>query len=444
MNKRKLLILGSDYGTVDMIHEAHKMGLYVIVSDTMSTSPSKELADEAWMISTTDIDALEQKCKEENIGGIGFGASDFNVGNARILCKRLGLPIYCEDDYAWKISRDKSEFKKLCIELEVPVADDYILTDELNDQDLEKIKYPVVVKPVDKSGNRGMSYCNNKEELIEAYKYARSISDNPRIVVERQLHGPEYYVNYIIADGEIRLLYYTIEHQPEGQLANLYSIINTTSGNLPLWLEEMNEKVKNVFAKANCKNGIAWVESILDSDGHFYLLEMGYRYGGEMIYRPYELVNGFSSIKFMVQLCMGEKLTGKDLPKSLDEGLYQNACAYYMFTLRDGIIGSIKGLDEIESIPNVFPDFPKRVGNAVRKLAALGIFRIYANNLDEMIDTLKKINSIIEIKDENGENLIIKFEDYNKIINEFKLGLSQFHIDRTELHSILANKQSHP
>ena len=114
----KVLVLGSDFVTAEVVKEAKKMGIYVIVSDLMETSPAKELADEAWMISTTDIDALEQKCRETGVTAVMFGASDFNITNARILCKRLELPIYCDDDNAWRAARDKSYFKEICRQVE--------------------------------------------------------------------------------------------------------------------------------------------------------------------------------------------------------------------------------------------------------------------------------------------------------------------------------------
>ena len=58
---KKLLILGSDFGTISVVREAHKMGIYVIVADLMETSPTKELADEAWLLSSTDTETLVQK-----------------------------------------------------------------------------------------------------------------------------------------------------------------------------------------------------------------------------------------------------------------------------------------------------------------------------------------------------------------------------------------------
>ena len=90
---KKILVLGSDYGTIDLVREAHRMGLYVIVADLMETSPTKEEADEKWLISTTDISTLERQCRESKVCGVVTGASDFNTSCSRSLCERLGLPV---------------------------------------------------------------------------------------------------------------------------------------------------------------------------------------------------------------------------------------------------------------------------------------------------------------------------------------------------------------
>ena len=265
MKQEKLLILGSDYGSLELVKRAQKRGIYVIASDTMEESPTKKAADEFWMISTTDTDALEKKCREENITAVLTGASDFNINCSRKLCKRLGLPVYCESDKAWEVATNKRVFKDLCKEIGAPIAEDYQLDENLNKNDLEKIKYPVVVKPVDKSGNRGMSYCSNQDDLIVAYRYAREVSDNSTIIVERELHGPEYAVNYVMADGEIRLHFFSSEHNEPGELENLYSVITTTSEHLKQYIEEVNDKVIQVLKEAGCRDGVAWVETILDT-----------------------------------------------------------------------------------------------------------------------------------------------------------------------------------
>ncbi len=424
--QKKLLILGSDYGTIDIVREAHKMGLYVIVADLMETSPTKEAADEAWLVSTTDTNLLEEKCKSNGVNGVITGASDFNIRQSRILCKRLGFPVYCESDNAWEVSTNKRMFKDLCKAIGAPVAQDYMLTDKLKKEELEKVKYPVVVKPVDKSGNRGMSYCYNEKELIEAYKYARSVSDNSTIIVERELHGPEFAVNYVLADGKIHLLFFSSEHNQPGELDNLYSVIDTTSEHLKQYIEEINDKVIEVFKKAGCREGVAWVETIRDTDGHFYLLEMGYRLGGEVVNVPYEKVCNFNTIRFLIEIALGQKHTESDLPEKLETAKRGVAAAYMLFSKKDNIIKDIKGLDIIEKYPNVSLDIPKRVGGTVRYHATMGVIHIYGKDIEELCDTMRNVNENLSMTDENGEGMFIYFDDFDSLRKEYYKGLEEF------------------
>lgn len=425
--KEKLLILGSDFVTISVVKEAHKLGMYVIVSDLMETSPSKEEADESWLISTTDIDTLTEKCKENGVTAIMFGASDFNISNCRIICKRLGLPIYCDNDNTWLVARNKRIFKTICKKVGAPIATDYEFSDDQLETMVDRISYPVVVKPSDKSGNRGMSFCNNKEELREAYKVARSISDES-IIVERQLKGEEFNVHYVLADGEARLLYFSSTHHEPGYASNLYSFKTTTSCHLLQFLKEVNESVKKVFKEAGCKEGIVWVDVMRDVDGKFYLLEMGYRFGGVMTYRPYEKVRGFNTIRWMLDIARGVKHKVPDLPEELHQAYKGCAASYHLFTKHAGIAKVVEGLDLLEGKENdgIFVDFPKRAGSVVREKTTMGLIGLYGKDLNDLCKKLKFVNDSLNIRDESDEPLVIVYDDYNEIREEYKKGVKQF------------------
>ena len=427
MEKQKLLVLGSDYGTLRVVKEAHKMNLYVIVADLMNSSPTKDEADESWLISTTDIDTLEAKCRENNVTAVMFGASDFNITNARILCKRLNLPIYCESDYAWKVARDKGEFKKLCKNAGAPVALDYYLSDPPTKEELAAVKYPVVVKPVDKSGNRGMSYCANEAELILGLQHAREVSDG-EILVERRLSGLEFNVHYVLADGNALFLYLNSTHHQPGQKENLYSFKCTTAAHLKKYLEEANDAVIEVLRQAECKEGIAWVDCMLDEDGHFYLLELGYRFGGVMTYVPYERVTGFNTVRWMLECALGIKHKAQDLPLGLDS--FHQGCAgsYHLFTRRDGEVFNVEGLEDISEIPGVYIDMPKRAGNSVRYNACMGLIGIFGTDADDLCNKLAKINELLKITNKEGEDMVIQFDDYETLKREYTEGKREFSI----------------
>lgn len=425
----KLLILGSDYGTIDLVKVAKARGLYVIVTDLMTTSPTKKEADEVWMISTADINLLEQKCREENIGAVLTGASDFNIEKSRELCKRLEFPVYCASDKAWDVATNKRHFKDICKQVGAPIATDYYITDELSDAKLDEIKFPVVVKPVDLSGNRGMSYCINKNELRSAWKKARKFSNNPTIIVERQLHGPEYAVNYVMADGEIRLHFFSAEHHEIGELSNLYSVINTTSYHLKQYIEEVNDKVIDVFKEAGCRDGVAWVETILDDDGHFYLLEMGYRYGGEVVNSAYRHICGFDSINWMVEIACGVKHTVNDLPEPLTECYREIGTSYLLFAQRDDIIGTIEGLDDVAKLPGVTLDIPKREGSSVHYHATMGVVHIISKDIEELCNTIETINKTLKIKNKNEQGMFIYYTNLDELKEEYYNGLKEFGLE---------------
>lgn len=423
---KKLLILGSDYATIDIVKAAHELGVYVITADLMESSPTKQASDEAWLISTTEIDLLAQKCIEEQVDGVLTGASDFNITQSRKLCKRLNFPLYCESDEAWNVATNKRAFKDLCKKVGAPVAEDYILSDALSEEEIAQVRFPVVVKPVDKSGNNGMSYCHNREELIDAYRYARSVSANATIIVERELRGPEFAVNYVLADGEIQLYFFSSEHNEPGELENLYSLITTTSCHLKQYLSEVNDKVIEVFTQAGCRDGVAWVETILDKDGRFYLLEMGYRFGGEVVNVPYKYVSGFDSMKFMVEYALGVKHTAESLPARQEIPQKKCAATYLLFATHDGVICSLEGLKDVESLENVLIDMPKRKGEKVRYHSTMGCIHIFADDMSGVCQTLQTINSKLCVRDENGKDMFIYFTDYESVVEEYEAGLQEF------------------
>ena len=305
------------------------------------------------------------------------------------------------------------------------------MTDALTEEELSSVVFPVVVKPVDKSGNRGMSYCDNRNELVEAYREARSISDCERIIVERRLKGTEFNVNYTCADGEVNLTCFCILHHEPGQLSNLYSFELSSSLYLKQWLEEVNDNLIAAFKKAGCKEGIVWVDAIRDEqDGKFYLLEMGYRFPGAMVNVPYEKVYGFSSIKWMLECALGVKHTADDLPRPLDQALNECAGSLHLFTNHAGKIGKIIGLEEVMNLPGVSVDMPKREGGEVRAYACMGLLGFYAKDCDEMCNSLRKVNELLRIEDVDGKNLIIQYDDYETLKRNFNGGISDFNSEK--------------
>lgn len=420
----KVLMLGSDYGSCEIIKELHNRGFWVIVADYYETTSAKKIADESWLVSTNDYDTLEKKCRDNSVVAVITGASDFNGGNLRVLCKRLGLPVYCQNDSAWQAATNKYVFKQLCKSVGAPVAEDYDVEEYLQDKANYNIVYPVVIKPVDMSANRGMSYCYNEAEVECAIGKARSFSQNPHLIMERKLEGPEFAVNYIVADGEPRLFFFSSEHHQPGELANLYSIITTTNYHLNQYISEVNDKVIEVFKKAKLTNGVAWVECMLDKDSHFYLLEMGYRFGGEVVNIPYKDISGFDSINWMIDCELGIEHKVTELPA--EKYNYKGcATAYMLFATHSGVVSEINGIDKISKLDGVKIDITKEVGKSVKQYMTLGVIRISSESCEALCNKLQIINSNLKIKDQDGKNLLLQFDNYRELLDEYDMGVKE-------------------
>ncbi len=126
---KKILVLGDNGETCEILERAKKRNVYTIATDynALEYSSAKRISDEYWMISTGDLDALEAKCLEENVDAVISGASDFNIKMSILLAERLGLPCYCNET-TWDAVTDKIIFKRIAREAGVSVPADYIVT----------------------------------------------------------------------------------------------------------------------------------------------------------------------------------------------------------------------------------------------------------------------------------------------------------------------------
>lgn len=422
----KLLMLGTSLGSEDIIKYAKSQGVYTIVTDYLlpERSRAKLISDEYWMINTGEIDALEAKCRAEGVTAVMCGVSEFNLEMTMELCKRLGLQCYCTPE-AWHYSRDKADFKKLCRVVGAPVAEDYFLSDSLTDDELDRVKFPVVVKPVDLSGNRGITYCYNKQELIDAYRYARSVSKNPKIVVERMLKGREWYGYYALAEGTIHQIGLVEMIAQPGYLKNLYSLSTTVTDNVDKFMKEINPSIEDVLHAVGCKEGVAWVQVMLDEDGHFYIIEMGYRLTGDRPEAAFPDLNGFDAIKWLTDYARGIKHSASELPPIQKHSYKKCCCGYSLWTHKSGTISAMNGFEDICNIPGVKFYTVHYVGETFPERRPLGVVGINADTIDEFCEKIEKINSTISILDENNEDVIIRYTDLDSLRKVYYHGISQ-------------------
>ena len=418
-------MLGTSYGTNLMLDYAKSKGVWTIVTDYLEPeySPGKLVSDEYWMINTGDLDALEEKCREEGVSAVVCGISEFNLEMCMALCARLGLPCYCTPE-AWHYSRDKVDYKKLATAVGAPLADDDVLSDPPTREELDQIKYPVVVKPVDLSCNRGISYVHDEKELLEACDYARSMSKSRKLVIERMLHGEEWYGTYALADGKVSLLGLCAMYAEPGYPKFCYSITSTLSNHVEDFCREINPHIERVLQEVGCREGYAWTQAMLDEDGHFYIIEMGYRLDGDMMYVPIKDLLGFDTVAWIVDYALGEKNDPKLLPPSQEKAFKRVATSYMLWTNElGGTIGAIEGLDEVKSWPGVTVDSLAAPGDPIRPYGPLGCILFICDDCEETLRMIQRVNDTVRITNTDGKNVLIYYTDFDYLRGVYREGL---------------------
>lgn len=413
---KKLLILGATPNEIPVIKRAQELGAYVIVTDynlNYAISPGKNVADECWDISWSDIDTLEKMCIKHRIDGVTAGFSEIRIDNLIQLCKRLGFPCYATEKQL-EITRDKIKFKKECRKYGVPTIREYKTLEEVN-------SFPVIVKPTDRAGSIGIGIANNKEELEKAYAVAMEKSFSKNVIIEEYItNATEMDVHYVICDGEIELLTTDDIIQASGNVADkkvIQSAWMHPSKYHNRFLMKENEKMKAMIRGMGIKNGTIFFSGFVDSKGDFCFFECGFRMWGVQEFQ-YDFLKG--NVNYL-DIYIYHALTGTTLgvEKNRDKNLELKGIEVNMY-VKGGVITTIKGLEKINSFRDCFVCIQDAyIGqecsfdNAILTKAALIGF---ANNNPEDLKTdVKNLYKEIRIEDAFGKNMLYDTIDVNKI-----------------------------
>ena len=406
---KRLLLLGTNVSTCDMVRYAQSQGIYVIVTDNLPAekSPAKQIADEIWMVSATDIDKLEQLA-QNNINGVLSGVSDFNIERALTLSERLGLPFYCTREQ-WNFSSNKKRFKELCRLHDIPVVEEFNLDGNFRPDDLVKIRYPVIIKPVDSTGWNGISICNNESELRYGYENAMSYSKRKEIIIEKFIEGDEISVNYTLKNGNMSLscMFDKYFNHDIGMLpiavANIYP-----SKYLDKYLDSLNSKVINFILNLGCLNGVLFLQGKVNKEG-FVFFEMGYRLAGSTSYKFISKLNKINNMEMLVNYSLTGNMSGYDL--SLDNSKFTSYCCILSLFPRSGVVGRICGLDEIQMLDSII-DVSQfyQVGDFINHTGTLNQvilrFFIIEKTVDRLKETIEYIHENVKVFDAKGDNML--------------------------------------
>ena len=407
MYLRKLLIIGADYFEIEIVNAAKEMGYYTVVTDNRSNwdnAPAKKEADEAWNISYSDIDTLAEKCRQSGIRGCIAGYSEFRVKCAKELCSRLGMPFYAGSVDIASIN-DKILFKEKCVQSGVAVPKQYKITDEID--------FPVIIKPADSDGSRGISICYDYEQAKEGYELALDYSAAKKVLIEQYIKSDEVMIYFTVHNGIIDLsaMCDRYMHSFDERITQLPVGYYFPSRHLDVFIKHNKHKFEKLIRNLGIKNGLVAFQSFITGTDAIPF-DPTYRLDGSMSYRFCDKNNNSNVLKMLINYSMNGSMGSDEIITATENPFFDTPSFELPVLLGKGVISKIRGLEKIKEMPEVIHVFVKqKVGDEMKKTADFTqIFcRIHLQSKNDKLlaECINRIFNCLTVLDENGSDMIL-------------------------------------
>lgn len=309
MIQKKLLLLGGLRYLIPVIEAAHELGLYVITCDNVPDNIAHTYSDEYQNASIINKEVILKLAKEQNIDGIMSFAVDPGVVTAAYVADQLGLATCPYESVL--ILQNKALFRQFLTENNFTVPKAKGFSDKnISDKDLLGFSFPVIVKPVDSAGSKGVTRVDKKEDLEPAIKTALSYSFTDQYIIEEFIEqkGFSSDTDCFSVDGELK--FYSFSNQRFDSDAvnpytpSAYSWPSTISMESQ---EELKNEIQRLIKLLNLGTSIYNIEVRVGTDGKAYIMEMSPRGGGNRLSEILKFATGADLIKNAVKAAVGDE-----------------------------------------------------------------------------------------------------------------------------------------
>ena len=311
-NQKKILLLGGSAQQLVAIRTAKRLGLKTVLCDYLPDNPGQYEADVYYNISTTDVDAVYEVAAKEHVDGVLAYASDPAALPAAIVASRLGLPTNPVETV--EVLGVKHKFREFlhksgfaCPGFATFRVDDSI---ESVNEAISNFRYPLIIKPTDSSGSKGVTKVSSLSEIADAIKAASAYSRNKILIAEEFIvRGFPDVVggDIFVWDGKVELFGEMTCLRGESGAGLVPIGEKKPSGLNDRQTAEVHRELQRLVTALGFRFGELNIEILLDKDDKAHFLELGPRAGGNMIPIQLSDIFGVDLVEANVKAAMGER-----------------------------------------------------------------------------------------------------------------------------------------
>lgn len=379
------------------IETAKKLGYYTALCDYLTDNPGQYAAEQFYLVSTTDKEAVLEVARKEQIQGVLAYASDPAAPTAAYVAEKMGLPGNPYESVEILCNKDRFRNFLAANGFVAPQAKGYASAEEAI-RDKDSFDYPVIIKPVDSSGSKGATVLHTEEGLREALEFAFSYSRSHRIIIEHYIEKKHPYLiggDIFIENGQI-VLWGLLNCHRDAAVNPLVPI----GKSYPLQLgaadiQNVKDTLTSMVEKLRIRNGSMNVELVVDQQDRVWPIDVGPRSGGNMIPDLLGDMFGVDIAEMSVEAAMGRKVHA-DIHEP--DGFY---ATHNLHSSRNGIYQGVWFSPEME--PYIYRKcLYKKPGDSVEYFdnasKCLGIIFMKFPSQAVMKDILNRINMLIRIR----------------------------------------------
>ena len=406
---KNVLVIGAGIGQTNIVKLARKKGCHVTVVSIKGDYPCIPMADAFFECDIYDRDRIVEYARNNHIDAVLSDQNDLMMPTVAYVAEKLSLP---GNSFIQQLSyTDKNMFRNICDKLNVPVPKHTAVCSELFPADFNA-SFPWIIKPADSQSSIGITKISTMDEYFQAIKLALSKSKKHEAIVEEFFVGTEFVCEGFVYEGKYYNLMFGDRRYFEGTLLPCKTLFPSNVLNISVQNQIIECEAK-IAAEVDPSFGIVHSEYLVNQKtGEFRIIDTALRGGGVYISSHLvPLTTGIDINSILLNCALGEKV-------DIDEAMSKKgkkASAYVCFNLPEGIIESVRGVDEIKAIPNIafFDDTNLTIGTYTGKMEVKGNRKgpiiVHAedrNELEKIIDKVEETLSII-VSGYNGKSQII-------------------------------------
>ena len=398
----KALVIAGGLPQIELIKQLKERGIETLLADGSPAAVARPYADKFFHVDVFDMEAVKDIAVKEKVDFLITVCADQVLLVVAKVSEMLGLPCYIDYETCQDVS-DKIRMKRIFKQAGVPTTD-YVETDHFDMGAIGKLKFPMVVKPVDAYSSKGVRKADNLEELKQYYEEAHQIGRSGRVIVEEFFSGEEISVDAFVVNGKAKLLNVTNSEKVKDKdrfviFRGRYPV--KASEAVLKQIEDICQKIADGFGLVNAP---LLVQLLHDGD-KVSVLEFCARTGGNMKYLLIKYASGVDVIGATIDITLGQE---PDLsPKFTMHNVVVNDFVY----CKPGVFDHFEGFEELEKEGVINEFHPVRLkGTQMRGVTSssdrIAGMNIVADTIAEYNEKLKKINSRVKVLDADGNDIM--------------------------------------